>query len=1529
MQQTPLSQGNAALRNKDFEAAIRYYSRALAQNPELATMLQGNIDLAYLRGGIPKPAAGTVPVATVDIVVPVYNALGDVKKCLESLQRCTDGLTVKVIVVNDGSDEATTQWLREYCSGKAVFTLIEHEKNAGYTKAVNTGLKATTAEYAITQNSDTIVSPGWLAGLIRCMNSSPNIGIVGPLSNAATWQNVPSLRDSQGKFAVNDLPAGCTVDDMARLVRETSTQVYPRLPLVNGFCFMIKREVIDTIGYMDEENFPIGYGEESDYCIRAADAGFELAIADDIYVFHAKSKSFGHERRKELSAEGTASLNRKHSPKRYSAFTDYLKQADPLLSTRDAIKNAIEKHQAAFVSPTSPNTVKDAASRPVKNTINSIYKTRIENTSGGLIRGWSVNTKQPDDIFACEVWLDGHFLTVIRNNEIRLDLKKSGLSGGLGGFSFSNPSAFLYAEAHSISLRLPDGSFSESLEVEGTHSPHRRLTEIDHHPYRRVTIIVPIFNAADDVEICIKRLLAYTPVNAKILLIDDCSTDPRVKSILSKYLSEPTIRILYNPENLGFTKTVNRGIDESGEDDVVLLNSDARVTPRWLEGMLIAASSAPRIATVTAMSDRAGAFSAPQMGNDNKLPDGVDEITYARAFRRRSLGLYPSVPTGNGFCMFVSRDCINSIGALDAQAFPRGYGEENDFCMRAMRAGWRNIIDDRTYVFHDRSKSFGVTKTDLMTAGRAVVDARYPEYKKAIQVFGKSEVIALARNRAHLAMQDCVEQRGRGWTPRILFVTATQTGGTPQTNRDLMVALSGAFEGWGLRCDSKTLWLSRMDEDGATVLVRSYQLQEPVDPLTHNSLDYDKVVFSWLQEFDFDLVHIRHLGWHGLSLPHLAKQLGKKVIYSFHDFYALSSTIKMIDDTGTFLGNNFAEEGSIYRETLWPKDALPTPHGTWLVFWRQRFQAALEHCDAFVTTADSARRLILDSMPRLADGRFVVIPHGRDFPEFHRFRPKPKAGEPIRILVPGNINEAKGLEVIRALIDYDKSGRLNFYFLGKISNKAPKSGCINLGPYERHEFAEKVHAARPNLGLIFSIWDETYCHTLTELWSVGLPAAVFDFPNVAGRVRRSGAGWVLDHRDISKLYEEIIRVSLDEREYERTEQALADWQEGYGLANSTAQMAAGYLNIYSDVLREGCEKTQALSPHKRKRVGVVCPASADLRHAPGSTHIRIWERTRNALERKVTYIKMTPTMLMASAKEKMLDGVIIQRTAIPLGMVESLIEVLTQTNIPYVLELDDDLLEVPTDKDPQRTYAGYTPALRLLIASAVSVTVSTPALQEKMNTMHPHVTLIPNQLSDRLWRMEPCTRIIDGTVRALYMGSATHDDDLAMVLPALDAVADASPHFRLSLIGVTKRKDLTNGRPWLEVLEVPVKDYVGFTKWLRSQTYQFDFSIAPLRESCFNSFKSDLKLLDSGALGLPVIASEINVYRNLEAPGVRLVNNSIQHWIHALSEQIRLGEENRNLGEQLRQWVYRERMLEKDLPNFDEFIFGLFPKQLQ
>ena len=117
---------------------------------------------------------------------------------------------------------------------------------------------------------------------------------------------------------INTLPKGYSVDDMADIISKLSPRSYPTIPAINGFCFAIKRSVIETIGYFDEESFPQGYGEETDYCIRAEDSGYGCVVADDVYVFHSKSKSFGHSKRFKLSKEGWDTLKNKHTGRRLS-----------------------------------------------------------------------------------------------------------------------------------------------------------------------------------------------------------------------------------------------------------------------------------------------------------------------------------------------------------------------------------------------------------------------------------------------------------------------------------------------------------------------------------------------------------------------------------------------------------------------------------------------------------------------------------------------------------------------------------------------------------------------------------------------------------------------------------------------------------------------------------------------------------------------------------------------------------------------------------------------------------------------------------------------------------------------------------------------------------------------------------------------------------------------------------------------------------------------------------------------------------
>ena len=350
--QSYLARGNTALREGKYDEAIELFKSALQQTPVLSNIIEFNIALAskylscssYELSGEETPGIQSQP--SVDVVVPVYNALEDVQRCLAAIEEHTDGYNVTTYIINDGSDTPTTEWLREFCSSRLTFFLTENPENKGYTPTINIGLRKCKSDYIVTLNSDTIVTPGWISGLINCLESDHSLGIVGPLSNAASWQSVPRLKDDDGNFFINVIPDGYTLGEFADLVLRVSSKAYPKMKFINGFCFMLKRQVLEKIGFMDEANFPLGYGEENDFCIRALDAGYSLAVADDVYVFHAKSKSFGHAKRQELSRAGSENLKKKHGDNKYSRLVEQVKDTRKLDVVRSLILDEIARARA-------------------------------------------------------------------------------------------------------------------------------------------------------------------------------------------------------------------------------------------------------------------------------------------------------------------------------------------------------------------------------------------------------------------------------------------------------------------------------------------------------------------------------------------------------------------------------------------------------------------------------------------------------------------------------------------------------------------------------------------------------------------------------------------------------------------------------------------------------------------------------------------------------------------------------------------------------------------------------------------------------------------------------------------------------------------------------------------------------------------------------------------------------------------------------------------------------------------------------
>ncbi len=365
-------------------------------------------------------------------------------------------------------------------------------------------------------------------------------------------------------------------------------------------------------------------------------------------------------------------------------------------------------------------------------------------------------------------------------------------------------------------------------------------------------IIVPVFNAPAAVARCLTSLRQYTPTGARLLLIDDASTDAGIAPLLAMASTWPNVRVLRNECNLGFTATVNRGLRECGDDaDVVLLNADTEVGPGWLAGLRQAAWARPDHATATAVSNNAGAFSVPELERDNPVPQAWSFADASRCLLQQAGHLYPELPTGNGFCMYIRHDARREVGLLDAEAFPRGYGEENDWCQRAAALGWRHVIAGNVFVAHARSQSFGdASRQALGEVGMAVLRQRYPRYEAMVG----AQLFSFMRLALDWRVRWLWAEAAPAARPRVLLARAESARDWP------------GWDTWSWHFDGRLLRL--LDHTGSE---REAALARDATPL----------LCRWLQRHAFEAMGGQHarglamLGRHlGIPLADGAAQLG-------------------------------------------------------------------------------------------------------------------------------------------------------------------------------------------------------------------------------------------------------------------------------------------------------------------------------------------------------------------------------------------------------------------------------------------------------------------------------------------------------------------------------------------------------------------------------------------------------------------------------------------------------------------------------
>lgn len=280
-----------------------------------------------------------------------------------------------------------------------------------------------------------------------------------------------------------------------------------------------------------------------------------------------------------------------------------------------------------------------------------------------------------------------------------------------------------------------------------------------------IDVVIPVYRGFESTRRCIESVLASAQRAAfTAVVVDDAGPEPAIAGWLDSLARDGRIELLRNGSNQGFVRSVNRGMALHPDRDVLLLNSDTEVANDWLDRIRAAAYGAKDVGTVTPFSNNATICSYPFEGwSGGGVPGTLGLAALDRLFAETLAGRVLDIPTAVGFCMFIRRDCLAQVGTFDADRFGRGYGEENDFCMRAAKAGWRNVLAADVFVFHEGGVSFSAERHELMrAAGKRLLEV-HPEYTRIVHEFvmadpaGKlRDAIDLARAVRGAAEAECV-----------------------------------------------------------------------------------------------------------------------------------------------------------------------------------------------------------------------------------------------------------------------------------------------------------------------------------------------------------------------------------------------------------------------------------------------------------------------------------------------------------------------------------------------------------------------------------------------------------------------------------------------------------------------------------------------------------------------------------------------------------------------------------------------------
>jgi len=633
---------------------------------------------------------------------------------------------------------------------------------------------------------------------------------------------------------------------------------------------------------------------------------------------------------------------------------------------------------------------------------------------------------------------------------------------------------------------------------------------LDDYPMggRIIDIIIPVYNGYQFLTPLFDSIEKNTTSPYRLIVVNDCSPDEKVKPLLLNRLQKhPTAIFIDHEVNLGFVKSVNEAYTHTSSH-FLILNTDTEVPAFWLERLMHPIVNMEKIATTTPFTNSGQIASFPNFIADNDIFEDMGVDALDSVFREVNPDkFYTHVPTGVGFCMGVNYDLIQEIGFFVEEEFGRGYGEENDWCQRAIAHGYTNLMVPNLFVYHKHGGSFSAEdKQRLMKENAIKLLHKHPNYDKDVEAYVRKDPHKTLRN-ILVIVAASKDKEGLH-----LVIDQALGGGANHYTQTLVKEY--------IQKEKKVLQLI-YDYYAHTFVLhfdyKTYHFSFTIDTLEKvkdfiSQLKLQEVFINNIVSFQDP---IQFLKW----TEHLIREKHTKLVIPIHDYYPICPNYTLLNPQA-----EFCEIPDSLQEC---QKCLKVNDLEWKTFisdtvdihtWRREWGSLLKLSDTIICFSHSSKELLMRAYRELDSKKLEIMPH--QVAPLDPVVPLIKSDKSYTTIgVLGAINQAKGADIIEELakeID-TKNLPIKIVLIGEISNNISSDSFLVTGRYQREDLPQLISKHEIDICLIPSVCPETFSYTTQEIMMMEMPLMVFDLGAPAERVKKYAKGIVLEKNYIQNI----------------------------------------------------------------------------------------------------------------------------------------------------------------------------------------------------------------------------------------------------------------------------------------------------------------------------------------------------------------------------------------------------------------------------